>query len=145
VLNFIVLAVALVAAAARLDAMAPAAAVLSQGPPVNADAHTMAEFSKRIAEYAALHKKIESALPKLPVKATPTEIDTNQRAFATQLGGRYMPLPSGLSYSYRAPVPLMTCATPVWTSVTAELNRSAVPRRKGCVRMDSLMFAANAN
>jgi hypothetical protein len=45
----------------------------------------MAEFTKRIDEYAALHKKIESALPKLPVKATQTEIDTNQRAFAAQL------------------------------------------------------------
>ena len=78
-------AVALVAAAARLDAMAPAAAVLSQDPPVNADAHTMAEFSKRVQEYAVLHNKIESALPKLPVKATPTEIDNHQRAFAAQL------------------------------------------------------------
>ena len=80
----LVFAVALVASAARLDGM-PAAAVLGQEPPVNADAHTMAEFTKRVAEYAALHKKIEATLPKLPDKATPTEIDTNQRAFAAQL------------------------------------------------------------
>ena len=63
---------------------APASAA-TQNAPVNPDAATMAEFSKRVDEYAALHKKIESALPKLPVKATPTEIDTNQRAFAAQL------------------------------------------------------------
>lgn len=81
----LVFAVTLVAAAARLDGVPPAAAVLSQDPPVNADAHTMAEFSKRVQEYAVLHNKIESALPKLPVKATPTEIDNNQRAFAAQL------------------------------------------------------------
>ena len=78
-------AVTLVAAAARLDDVPPAAAVLRQDPPVNADAHTMAEFTKRVAEYAALHNKIASALPKLPVKATPAEIDANQRAFAAQL------------------------------------------------------------
>ena len=78
-------AIRLVAAAALLDGTPAAAAVLSQDVPVNPDARTMAEFAKRVDDYVALHKKIESALPKLPVKATPTEIDTNQRAFAAQL------------------------------------------------------------
>ena len=80
----LVFAVTLVAAVVRPDGMR-AAAGLGQPPTVNADAQTMADFTKRVAEYAALHKKIESALPKLPVKATPVEIDANQRAFAAQL------------------------------------------------------------
>ena len=78
-------AVTLVAAAVRVEGTPAAAASVRQEAPVNADAHTMAEFTKRIEAYTALHKKIESSLPKLPDKATPTQIDTNQRAFAAQL------------------------------------------------------------
>ncbi|HTV00779.1 MAG TPA: hypothetical protein VMF13_09590 [Luteitalea sp.] len=49
---------------------------------VNPSAQTMAEFTRRVEEYVALHKKVESALPALPKEATPKVIDTHQRAFA---------------------------------------------------------------
>ena len=48
-------------------------------------AQTMAEFTKRVDEYVALHKKVEGALPALPTEATPKAIDTHQRAFAAGL------------------------------------------------------------
>ena len=43
-------------------------------------AATEAAFLKRIDEYMQLHKKLESAAPKLPDNATPQQIDQNQRA-----------------------------------------------------------------
>jgi hypothetical protein len=52
---------------------------------VNPDAQTMAEFGKRVEEYAALHRKVEGTLPSLPNEATPKAIDTHQRAFATAM------------------------------------------------------------
>ena len=42
------------------------------------------EFETRLKDYVALHRKLEEALPKLPDKASPEEIDRNQR----QLGKR---------------------------------------------------------
>lgn len=52
---------------------------------VNPDAQTMLEFTKRVEEYAALHRKIEGTLPALPDEATPKAIDTHQRAFAAAM------------------------------------------------------------
>lgn len=47
---------------------------------MNADAETMAEFTRRVNEYVALHKKLEAPLPNLPKEATPQQIDEHQRA-----------------------------------------------------------------
>jgi hypothetical protein len=49
-------------------------------PPVNADAKTMAEFTRRVEEYVALHRKLEATLTDLPTEATPKQIDDHQRA-----------------------------------------------------------------
>ncbi|HXT68784.1 MAG TPA: hypothetical protein VN700_03460 [Vicinamibacterales bacterium] len=49
------------------------------------DQKTIADFQKRMSDYVALHKKIESSLPKLPDRATPEQIDKNQRAFGQLL------------------------------------------------------------
>lgn len=46
---------------------------------MNADAETMAEFTRRVHEYVALHKKLEATLPNLPKEATPQQIDEHQR------------------------------------------------------------------
>jgi hypothetical protein len=48
----------------------------------NPDAPVIADFQKRVKEYVALHKKFEAMLTKLPDKATPQQIDKNQRALA---------------------------------------------------------------
>jgi hypothetical protein len=37
----------------------------------NADKQAVTEFEARVAEYAALHQKLEASLPALPDKATP--------------------------------------------------------------------------
>lgn len=37
-------------------------------------------FKERVVSYVALHEKLEATLPKLPDKATPQQIDANQRA-----------------------------------------------------------------
>jgi hypothetical protein len=46
------------------------------------DAETQAvkEFEARVADYEALHHKLEATLPALPDKATPEQIDQNQQA-----------------------------------------------------------------
>ena len=51
-------------------------------PATNATAATLQEFTKRIADYIALHKKIEGTLPALPKQTDPNTIDRHQRALA---------------------------------------------------------------
>jgi hypothetical protein len=41
-----------------------------------------AEFTQRVDEYAALHKKLDGTLPKLSTEATPEAIDRHQRSLA---------------------------------------------------------------
>lgn len=61
-------------------AQAPAAGAKDKAQPrVNAEAALAAEFTRRVAEYVALHNKIEDSLPKLSKDATPQEIDNHQR------------------------------------------------------------------
>jgi hypothetical protein len=67
------------------DLAAGAGLATVQGQTVNQDAKAMAEFTERVNQYAALHKKIEDTLPKLSTEATPEEIDKNQRNFAQLL------------------------------------------------------------
>lgn len=51
------------------------------GPLSEADAAALATMNDRLETYVEAHKKIEEGLPKLPERATPEEIDKNQRAF----------------------------------------------------------------
>jgi hypothetical protein len=51
------------------------------GPLSPQDAQALATMNDRVREYVDLHLKIERSLPTLPPKATPEQIDTNQRAF----------------------------------------------------------------
>ncbi len=55
------------------------------GPLSPADAEALATMNGRIAQYLELHQKIERGLPKLPVDATPQQIDQHQRAFEQQI------------------------------------------------------------
>lgn len=50
--------------------------------PVNPTAATLKEFTRRVDEYVALHKKLETTLPSLPKQTNPTEIDRHERALA---------------------------------------------------------------
>jgi len=47
---------------------------------VNADAAAFDAFAKRVAEYTALQKRITSALPAVPGKPTPKQLDDYQLA-----------------------------------------------------------------
>jgi hypothetical protein len=55
--------------------------------PVNPEREAPAEFKTRVDEYMALHKKLEATLPRLPDKATPKQIDFDQRALAKLIAG----------------------------------------------------------
>jgi hypothetical protein len=52
------------------------------GPLSEADARALATMNDRLKEYVDLHLKLERSLPTLPEKATPEQIDKNQRALA---------------------------------------------------------------
>ena len=47
---------------------------------VNPNAQAIADFQKRVQEYAKLHRKLESTIPPLPKEATPEQINAHQRA-----------------------------------------------------------------
>jgi hypothetical protein len=49
------------------------------GPLSPEEAATLSVMNDKVNEYVALHRKLEADLPKLPVDATPTQIDQNQR------------------------------------------------------------------
>lgn len=51
--------------------------------PVNPDAQVMTDFTRRVEEYAALHRKIAATVPRLSDQATPEQIDRHQRDFGT--------------------------------------------------------------
>src|SRR4051812_7659781 len=59
---------------------APAPKTPSAPKRVNATGAAEAEFERRVADYAKLHKQMEDMLPQLPKDATPQQIDANQRA-----------------------------------------------------------------
>jgi hypothetical protein len=62
-----------------LQAQQPPTTGTQDKKPVNRDAQLSVEFQKRVDEYVALHKKMESKLPKLSDEAAPGEIDRHQR------------------------------------------------------------------
>lgn len=77
----LVLLAAIAVAPCAHGAQAPAAGAKDNAQPrVNAEAALAAEFTRRVAEYVALHTKVEDSLPKLSKNATPQEIDDHQRA-----------------------------------------------------------------
>jgi hypothetical protein len=51
------------------------------GPLSEEDAKALATMNDRLKAYVEVHKRIEKKLPKLPDKATPKQIDANQRMF----------------------------------------------------------------
>jgi hypothetical protein len=51
-------------------------------PAVNSNAATLKDFVKRVDDYVALHKKLESQLPDLAKQTTPEAIDKHERALA---------------------------------------------------------------
>jgi hypothetical protein len=55
------------------------------GPLTEDEARALATMNDRIRDYLALHEKIEATLPRLPDKATPQQIDTNQRLFEKKM------------------------------------------------------------
>jgi hypothetical protein len=59
------------------------------------EAQAVVAFKDRVEEYVALHEKLEATIPKLPQKATPQEVDANQRALAALIKtARVMPSPA---------------------------------------------------
>ena len=60
--------------------MSPQVLFAEPQAPVNADAPAFDAFSKRVAGYTALQKKMSAGLPAVPDKATPKQLDDHQRA-----------------------------------------------------------------
>ena len=52
----------------------------TQSSMVAADSSTVGDFEKRVKDYMALQKQLIGSLKRLPDRATPQEIDANQRA-----------------------------------------------------------------
>jgi hypothetical protein len=61
-------------------AVAMCASATAQKERTNPNAAAIAEFTKRVDEYVALHKKQEATIPSLPKDASPQQIDQHQRA-----------------------------------------------------------------
>jgi hypothetical protein len=61
-------------------ALMTCASATAQRDRTNPNAAAIAEFTKRVDEYVALHKKLEATIPSLPKEATPQQIDQHQRA-----------------------------------------------------------------
>ena len=83
-----------VAGAVLIDLTARVTGISPAGSPVQttrvepasaADAAAITEFMKRVDAYVALHRKLESAVPKAPAEATPRQIDQAQRSLLTAL------------------------------------------------------------
>lgn len=55
------------------------------GPLSPEEAATLAAMNDRIFEYVVLHRRLEAGLEKVPVDATPEQIDTFQRALESQV------------------------------------------------------------
>jgi len=70
--------------AAALAALAASCA--SDGPRLKTpEARAVVAFKERVVNYVALHEKLEANLPELPEKATPEQVDSNQRALSASI------------------------------------------------------------
>ena len=58
---------------------------VATGSAANAPSTAFQEFEARLKDYVALHRKLELVLPKLPEKASPEEIDRNQRLLGQRI------------------------------------------------------------
>ena len=58
---------------------------VATGSAANAPRPAFQEFEARLKDYVALHRKLEAALPPLPEKASPEEIDRNQRLLGKRI------------------------------------------------------------
>lgn len=67
----------------RVEAAPPAS--MDDSPLALSAVETQAikNFESRLADYLALHRKLQATLPALPKKATPAQYDQNQRALST--------------------------------------------------------------
>jgi len=78
------------ASRAAFVALAVAGAYAKDAPPGSIDQSAIVlsaselraaeEFEARVRDYRALREKVEATLPKLPKRATPEQVDANQRA-----------------------------------------------------------------
>ena len=55
------------------------------GPLTPAQADSLATMNERLADYVALHQKVERSLPAMPDEATPEQIDRRQRVLEQRL------------------------------------------------------------
>jgi hypothetical protein len=78
----VALAVAVAAAGCRV---AGGASGSEPGGRIEPERHATAAFEAEVAEYVALHRELESKLPKLADEASPEEIDRNQRSLGAML------------------------------------------------------------
>lgn len=58
---------------------------VATGSAPNVPSPAFQDFQARLKDYVALHKKLEVALPPLPDKASPEEIDRNQRLLGKRI------------------------------------------------------------
>jgi hypothetical protein len=57
-----------------------AGAYAAEAPPARpSEAQAVAAFETRVNEYVALHERLEATLPHVPRRATPEQVDKNQR------------------------------------------------------------------
>jgi hypothetical protein len=75
---FIVLVVALICACRSTRA----ADAVPQARRVNADAATLVDFTRRLTEYVALHKRLDATLKEVPRDAGPEQFIDHQRTLA---------------------------------------------------------------
>jgi len=67
------------------QATKPPVATPTSSPQPGPKEPAVAVFVERVNEYVALHKKIEATLPKLPERATPKQIDQNERTLGIRI------------------------------------------------------------
>jgi chorismate mutase len=89
--RFVVLMVSIAAAAACTSRQSPAERSAQQEPPSgNRDAldeSALKEFRQELADYVALHKKLESTLAPLPTETSPEKIHAHERELQQLLAG----------------------------------------------------------
>ncbi|HEX5041945.1 MAG TPA: hypothetical protein VFV75_03515 [Candidatus Polarisedimenticolaceae bacterium] len=58
---------------------------VATGSAANAPSPAFQQFEARLKDYVALHRKLEADLPRLPDRASPEEIDRNQRLLGKRI------------------------------------------------------------
>jgi hypothetical protein len=96
-----VLTIRSAAAAAALGTalLLHAVAASARQAPVNADARIAAEFTVRVAEYVALHDKLEATLPARAAQPTPADVDAHERALTRLIAQSRSRAPQGAIFT----------------------------------------------